>query len=554
MISALLLLLILACIYTSVDNLHAPGPLKWSLIFILSLSCLLLISLLTLSINIYSPFPVSSHLIIAAASVLITSTILCSGSSRSVPVSRVFKWPLVLIRALKIDYSPVDNMSIGQIAKATNIFTYIYFTALILVTIPAEVTNGDAQTYNLSRVASVILSKDIFIKQTSVPTQAFHAFAHDYLYVPDIAFGNIVGLGLLSIIELSFMLIIVDQLLLEVSGWSLNDRTAKVTQIRCIARLLYLSMPPLFYQANNVKNDLVMAPLCFSLFIIGYHLILMFQHRNRSSIRWLSQARSVLIIAFALCCLLILQSKGYGICCIIAILLSFLTWTLKPTDLQKKSITRLLHTIRISRYKHVLNPMRIILSSLTVYVFLFEYNKKIFWHDSYRLFAELHGPKLFDVIRYLPSTFLKITTEMILNIPLPFQTDIFKHLVIYNKSPNLLDHSYIFGGVINQDISWPGVVFNACLLITLLSALCKAIYLSFRLGAIPAFIHISNKGISLESASFLAGGLIFLCLTSFLYWQPASSRFYLPAFCLMVPALSTTLNRLVFSQANPSHQ
>ena len=448
------------------------------------------------------------------------------------------------------------------LAKFSNRFSLLYISVLLFISSISSVTNGDAQTYNVARVASAYLAKKVFLTATSVPTQAFHSFGHDYIFAPDIAFGNIAGLSLVGLIEVFFLLVISDFCIQDsLSGLRLS-RLQKV-KIRAFSRIFLLSIPPLFFQANNVKNDIVIVPLAYCVVMCAEQLF--YSNSIASSSRKRPEKLRQQIISLcrpllAMSLLLLYVTKAYGL--IISLPSIFLIFFSSLFFRAKNNLTHL-SSEKITNYdlglasgggfvmrKIIVYSLQVLSASLVILIIVFEINKYSFWREEYSKFVAFHGPDSFlDGVTAFPLTLIRVMTEALLNVPSPIKYSFDKFLTSLGGTYLTTGGPYEFGQTLNQDIAWPGFFFNALIGFILISLFALGGW--SRLVSIYSQVHsrLIIKAlipyILLLSAFFSSSALIFK-----IYWQPAFSRYLFAPALLSVPALSIVSCLIVFSMSS----
>ena len=427
---------------------------------------------------------------------------------------------------------------------SVNALTALYIAISFILSAFSTVTNGDAQTYNISRLGSAILAKQVFIAETSIPTQAFHSFSHDYLYVPDLIYGNIKGLGLLCFVELIFLLYFVDHIV-RLSQQSENLFQGASLQSRILARFLIISMPAIFFQSNNVKNDLVFAPLVLALSIIIASLVSKPSPDGHEKSSW----HNLSLVAL-LGLLTLYGSKGYGVLFVLSLFLiaacMFLRFRLPLSVICSTSGFK-----RIFKFqRNIVSRFTCALLLLTLFTALtnveFEVNKQVYWGQAYSQFVAMHGPRDFDIVKAFPVTFARLLLEASINVPTfhVWTGDIFPGLF---NDRFTLGGVFRFGGQINQDISWPGIVFNICFLWTLSLLVLRKIFFVFHPGLRPC---PGCEGVWFEISRllFFSALCIAFTLALLLYWQPGYSRFFVSVAALMVPFMAVTISSSVGSR------
>ena len=448
--------------------------------------------------------------------------------------------PLLLIKP----DAPLSSRFQSIQLTSVNALTALYVAISFVLSAFSIVTNGDAQTYNISRLGSAILAKQVFFAQTSIPTQAFHSFSHDYLYVPDLIYGNIKGLGLLCFVELIFLLHFVDHMV-RLSQESENLFQGASLQSRILARFLIISMPAIFFQSNNVKNDLVFAPLTLALSIVIASLASKQSPDGHEKSGW----RNLFLVAL-LGLLTLYGCKGYGVLFVLSLSLiaacMFLRFRLHLSAIFSRSGLKRIFKVQ----SNIASRLTCALLFLTLFTALanvgFEVNKQAYWGQAYSQFVAMHGPRGFDIVKAFPFTFARLLLEASINVPTfhVWTGEIFPGLF---NDRFTLGGVFRFGGQINQDISWPGIVFNVCFLWTLSLVVLRKIFLVFHPSLRPS---PSCEGVWFEMSRllFVSALCIAFTLALLLYWQPGFSRFFVSVAALMVPFMAVTISNSLGSR------
>ena len=540
MITVALLFLLTCVIALTLEE--TVGKLEYfSKLFILSFSGLLATSIIALYTNAYiSPKASVSILfgVMAALSIILLFLTVQKKRSR-----HLYQSKLCCLFTSALNHIIISDESVRRSIRDYSFTAKISISYLALLLIAACFlipVNGDSQVYNLSRVLVSLLSSSIFLTQTSVPTQAFHSFAHDYLYTPDLLTGSTFGLGILSTVELIYTWILVDVVILHSASINRSVLTLhQIHRVRSIARIVLISMPALFYQATITKNDLFLAPLSISIAVMLYS----FWHEEGSidtrstSPFWTS--------AIQLLCgsLLIYLSKGYGI--VLLAVLVFVFFFLSPT---KRGLLRKLFPIRspLQANNSKARPIFFISTTLAVVIFssalLFFVNRGNYWRESYSSFTAKHSVASIESLASVPLNLSRTLFESLINIPLPFHIAPGLFVGVYRSNQYLpLTDTYSFGGIINEDISWPGIIFNMAIFITVsflfwsILQLRPNYYLRNRSALLPVLpLYLGFSGLI---SAFLIAALV--------YWQPYSSRFFIGSSVLLVPSLSFVLGHLI---------
>jgi len=522
------------------------GLLLTALCFITTYALLIFLSLILLVIhNEYGHQEEFSVLIILLALAFACFKVFKDARKkpRLVDLTRPYLAPLIylctsLSVTVKHDSLEASSKQITpQITKVLNIVTCIYFFSLVLLNIVSSVTNGDSQAYNLPRLYALLLTKSLVLKSTGIPTQAFHSFGHDMLYLPDLMIGNLRGLGLVNVFELAFLFILVDQSLLF--PYLYPPISCKLQVRRVCARALLLSMAPLFYQATTPKNDLVLAPLTYCLGIFLYIL----SNKTIGKLAQTTLSRMQLASSAYLTILLSYVSKGYGIitsgCVILAQLLVYSSAKFLSRS-RSHSPSTIQYSIRLPGSKGL---SFIILSiPIIIYLVFFLVNRNIYWNVEYSVFVQGHSAPPSLLVPAFMNNILRNTIELVLNGPLPFQLDLSQLPLFSDASFSAGQTPYKIGGMINEDTAWPGYLFAITLILSILHWTNCFIK---RIPKCSSFPVLSSK-LSLPSFFAIAAFLSYGLLSSVLFWQPFSSRFFIATFALMIPSMSSAMADLLY--------
>ena len=453
-------------------------------------------------------------------------SVICSLPRRGISLIALVPDGPVLSRSLSIQLLIVNSLSLGYVAVS------------FLLSAFSLVTNGDAQTYNISRLAVVILSKQIFISQTSIPTQAFHSFFHDYLYIPDLIYGNITGLGLISFIELVSLLYFSDYIVCRSHNLGRSLANTSIRS-RLLARLIIISMPAIFYQANNVKNDLMFAPIMLALSIIVAHLASESSSENVDS-GWNQNLSLITLLGL----LSMYSGKGYGILFVFCFLFIAILINLRSSPVRSIG-SACLHIINILKtIKSVPSRITVFFFALILLILLanlgFESNKSFYWAQSYSEFVQNHGPTGVDKIKAFPLTLSRLLLEAVINVPAFHSWSGGALPALFNKQYTL-GGEFRFGGQITQDIAWPGIIFNVCFAWTIVKLFRRK--KSSSLYDFMSSHDARNAWQEMSKLLFTSGLLISLAFAILLYWQPGFSRFFVSVSVLMIPFMAETVSK-----------
>lgn len=508
-------------------------------IFITSFSALLVLAFLAIYLNA-SISPVASVLALLGIILVLAVSLLQIHSSSIKHRSKTLRTAFVRAFNHLMISDEFTRISIRKPSLVAFIsIAYLFF--LIVLAISLTPVNGDSQTYNLSRVLVSLLSQSVFLSESSIPTQAFHAFAHDYLYTPDLLVGSSIGLGLLSSVELIFTWILIDVVILHVaSNGSSPLKLPELRRIRSIARIILISMPALFYQATITKNDLILAPLSISVVALLYSF-----RQDKDSAGATNISLDVTLVLQLACGILLLYlSKGYGIIILAVIALIYAPMSI---SMCKLSLIRIRPPIRIqSNHQNGQNIFLLLISAslaavISFLAVLFIDNRTNHWSDAYSSFTAKHTVSSFTTLAAIPLNLSRTILEFLCNIPLPFHFTPGDLVGAFRDDQYLpLSERYSFGGLINEDISWPGILFNAAIL-ALIVFRSRTTLISLQKHDLT---NSSESQISLPLYLGLVGGISSFVIAALVYWQPYSSRFFISSSILLVPIASFALGDL----------
>ena len=529
------LLLLLICFFISSIESQDDQLDYFPRIFIISVAALLALAFLAIYLNALIS-PVASVLallgIILGLSFSLLQTYISSIKQRSKRLRNAF------VRAfnhllISDDFTRISTRKPSIVA----LISIFYLFLLNILAFSLTPVNGDSQIYNLSRVLVSLLSRSVFLSESSIPTQAFHAFAHDYLYTPDLLIGSSLGLGLLSSIELIFTWILIDIVILHaIPTGSLQLKLPELRRIRSIARIILISMPALFYQATITKNDLILAPLSISV------VALLYSFRQEQDPRGVITISSDATLAIQLFCgfLLLYLSKGYGIVILTVIILICMS-ICKLTPFQTRLPVRIQFHKQNGNNRFLLPISASLAAVISVLAALFIHNRTNHWADAYSRFTSKHAVSSITTLEAIPLNLSRTLLESFSNIPLPFHFTPGDLLGVYRGDKYLpLSETYSFGGLINEDISWPGILFNVAIVALI------ALYIRTSLTSRPKHEARNSSGSQISLPLYLGrvGCICSFIIAALVYWQPYSSRFFISSSILLVPIASFALGDL----------
>lgn len=423
--------------------------------------------------------------------------------------------------------------------STSRVTTTIFIVGSLAISLASQVTNGDSQVYNISRIYTSILSGNLLLDSTSIPTQAFHSIGHDYLYSFDIIWNNLRGLSLLNLVEAVLILVIVDRILIVDQQSSSEPYQSQRYCARCIARIILVSMPSLFYQSTTTKNDLILALLGLTISILSARALSRFRSCSFLMLKAdhlpLIKQCLPLLIAWQFCVL----CKGYGI---ILVVLSFLTGLLVFFLLVRPE-----RRVSIAS-GYIWSEGAPLASSLPIVVLLayataaYYIHVNDLWTNEFTQFAVKHGPStILDLLKAFPVNFLRTLFESAVNLPFPISVEPFKGLPLINTTDFIaLGEIYSFGGVVNEDIAWPGLLFS----ISAGVSICYFLSRSYHSIFVPRGSIFLPDRYLISLIGFGSSILMSLGLVACLYWQPYSSRFFIAPSILVVPFFALIISSL----------
>jgi hypothetical protein len=196
-------------------------------------------------------------------------------------------------------------------AKARIVVTLSAICLVLLCSILiSSPSSWDSYTYNLARIAHMLIRRSPFIAQSPSLPQAIFPLGHDLLYYPDILLGNLRGLGIVNTLE---FIVLIGALinLCDLVSSQRNDPQPKVACMLETAKLiticLIISSDQQIFQAISTKNDLVIT-VYFAVSCLTALAFLRHTGKFRLSILLCS---ALLLTVYAATC------KSYGLICMI---------------------------------------------------------------------------------------------------------------------------------------------------------------------------------------------------------------------------------------------
>lgn len=486
-------------------------------LFIVSYGVLLVVSLVMLQVNEWNGWARGINVDRGSLSIfcvgVVAAVVWVDGRTDS--VLKMIRWNLF------IKGSELKNWQ----TEVTTWITGIYLGILFLISLVSGVTNGDAQTYNIARIMSSIINREVFLTSTSIPTQGFHVFGHDYIYTSDIVFNNTTGLSLFGVVEVIVLLIGTYAILRRIQ---ILDRYASI-KARVINRFIILGSPPVFFQANNVKNELILSVLAVAI------VVLIMELRKKSSVLS-GENKKVILDMVCLGCVLLCSAKAYGvlIASVIGAFGILIVCARSYNCTYEKSV-------RAIERKRVLKRVGIwfLILGTVFYGVRFEMTRYEWWNVEYSDFKRVHGPSVARMIFSFPRNLVRVMVEATINLPIPQRVS-FGESSWLGYAGDTLGGRYEFGGVINQDISWPGLVYNIAMFVCIVRILLEVARV--KISRLTRVKWVELIGDSYELIILAAVSTVLsMTLLLLIYWQPMYSRYMFTPFVLVIPVVSAII-------------
>lgn len=196
-----------------------------------------------------------------------------------------------------------------QTTKAKTLVTASAISLVLLCSILiSSPTSWDSYTYNLARIAHMLIRRSPFISHSPSLPQAIFPLGHDLLYYPDILLGNLRGLGIVNSLE---FIVLIGALIniCDLVSSQRNDPQPKVACMLETAKLiticLIISSDQQIFQAISSKNDLVIT-VYFAMSCLTALAFL--RHTGRFRLSSLLCSALLLTVYAATC-------KSYGLIC-----------------------------------------------------------------------------------------------------------------------------------------------------------------------------------------------------------------------------------------------
>ena len=163
--------------------------------------------------------------------------------------------------AASMGESAILRRTFVHTSKARIVATSISIGLLLLFSILiASPVSWDSYTYNLARIAHMLIRRSPFIAGSPSLPQAIFPLGHDLLYYPDILLGNLRGLGIVNTLEFTVLLGSAINIcdLLSKQWDQLQCKVACMLEMaKLITICLLISSDQQIFQAISSKNDLV---------------------------------------------------------------------------------------------------------------------------------------------------------------------------------------------------------------------------------------------------------------------------------------------------------
>ena len=193
-----------------------------------------------------------------------------------------------------------DEFRITNLLIVTGITFLVVFTASTSAPL-----NWDSNAYNVARISTMLGdSSSILDPSTASARQAIYSIGHDILLYPDITFGIMRGLPMVSLLEFFVLLGTLLALSKTIGKTALADRPKALKAIGLITTILLFNSHQQVMQALITKNDLAIT-LLFTISIFAGIFCL---HKQEKSF---SDKLALCAIILMLC--VAINMKSYGI-------------------------------------------------------------------------------------------------------------------------------------------------------------------------------------------------------------------------------------------------
>ena len=195
-----------------------------------------------------------------------------------------------------------------QTSKARIVVTLsAIFLVLLCSILISSPSSWDSYTYNLARIAHMLIRRSPFIVNSPSLPQAIFPLGHDLLYYPDILLGNLRGLGIVNTMELIVLIGALINICDLVSTQRNQNVACMLETAKLITICLIISSDQQIFKAISSKNDLVITVY----FAISCLTALAFlRHTGKFRLSNLLCSALLLTIYAATC-------KSYGLICMI---------------------------------------------------------------------------------------------------------------------------------------------------------------------------------------------------------------------------------------------
>lgn len=217
--------------------------------------------------------------------------------------------------ATSLGESAILRRAFFHTSKARIFVTSLAVAILLLSSILiASPSSWDSYTYNLSRIAHMLIRRTPFITESPSLPQAIFPMGHDLLYTPDILLGNLRGLGIINTLEFIILLgssVNICDLLRKQGNQPQTKVACMLETAKLITVCLLISSDQQIFQAISSKNDLVITVY----FVMSCFIALTFLQKKDPWCLSSVLGCAFLITIYATTC------KSYGLICIIPFIL-----------------------------------------------------------------------------------------------------------------------------------------------------------------------------------------------------------------------------------------
>ena len=446
--------------------------------------------------------------------------------------------------ATSMGESAILRRTLIHTSKAKIVVMGLTIGILLLCSIlMASPSSWDSYTYNLSRIAHMLIRRSPFVAESPSLPQAIFPMGHDLLYTPDILFGNLRGLGIVN--ALGFIILLGSAInicdLLSKQGNQPQPKVASMLEMaKLITMCLLISSDQQIFQAISSKNDLVITVY----FVMSCFIALTFlREKGPWSLSSVIGCALLLTLYAATC-------KIYGLICVVPFvllgLLKFRTFR-SPQPLghaRNKTFLLYLLSTALVIFLFIFHSF-----SQTAYSHLAEYqssvgNKLNRYGESlyYGKAAVLNGMRfLLSFAVYPYSTWLKPQATS----PDDYWLGLSPIVQLLSRDHFAISKGYVFRLIRErgEDFSLTSPLVHLAALLTLASL--TACLLVQKKGKKREWSYVSSlrsvldlKGIGLILIASLASSLLFFAVLSYHNWYAKYLGFsYVP----LIPILSWLL-------------